>query len=211
MTIHPIRSLIRLAATGLLTLHLMSAPPAYAHKVSIFAWVESGTVHTESKFSGGKRVKGGKIEVFDHQGRSIHTGTTNDDGYHGFALPAGAEELKIVLTAGMGHTNHWTIRAEELGIAETGDGTTVSQTQPAASPSSPLTATDSSPNGLDAQAIETIVERALERKLAPIRSQLAEQRWTFRDILAGLGYILGLMGLASYIHYRKQTPGPKDP
>jgi nickel transport protein len=55
------------------------------------------------------------------------------------------------------------------------------------------------------------VERALERKLAPIRSQLAEQRWTFRDILAGLGYILGLMGLASYIHYRKQTPGPKDP
>jgi nickel transport protein len=211
MTIHPTRSLIQFAATGLLILHLMSAPPAYGHKVSIFAWVESGTVHTESKFSGGRRVKGGKIEVFDHQGRRIHTGTTNDDGYHGFTLPAGAKELKIVLTAGMGHTSHWTIRAEELGVAETGGNTTLSQGQPATLSSSSPIAADSSPTGLDAQAIETIVERVLERKLAPIRSQLAEQRWTIRDILAGLGYILGLMGLASYLHYRKQTPGPKAP
>jgi nickel transport protein len=211
MTTYRIRSLPQLAATALLVLYLASVPPAYGHKVSIFAWVESETVHTESKFSGGKRVKGGKIEVFDHQGRSIHTGTTNDDGYHGFALPAGAKELKIVLTAGMGHTNHWTIHAEELGIAETGDSITFGQNQPAAVPSSAPIVTSSSPDGLDAQTIETIVERALERKLAPIRSQLAEQRWTFRDIVAGLGYILGLMGLASYIHYRKQTPGPKDP
>jgi nickel transport protein len=189
----------------------MSAPPAYGHKVSIFAWVESGTVHTESKFSGGRRVKGGTIEVFDHQGRGIHTGTTNDDGYHGFALPAGAKELKIVLTAGMGHTNHWTIHVDEPGVAVTGESTTFSQSQPADLSSAPAIVTDGSPKGLDAQTIETIVERALERKLAPIRSQLAEQRWTIRDILAGLGYILGLMGLASYIHYRKQTSGPKDP
>lgn len=211
MTIHPIRALIQLAAIGLLILYLMSAPPAYGHKVSIFAWVESGKVHTESKFSGGKRVKGGKIEAFDHQGQRIHTGTTNDEGYHGFAVPAGAKELKIVLTAGMGHTNHWTIRAEELGAAEPHDSTTINQGQPATASSLPPTAIDSSPNGLDAQAIETIVERALERKLAPIRSQLAEQRWTIGDLFAGLGYILGLMGLASYVHYRKQTPGRKKP
>jgi nickel transport protein len=211
MTIYFIRSLPHLAAAGFLALMLMSAGPAYGHKVSIFAWIESGTVHTESKFSGGKKVKGGKIEAFDHQGRSVHTGTTNDDGYHGFAVPAGAKELKIVLTAGMGHTNHWTIRAEELGAAETGDSTTTSQDPPTTVSSSVPSGRDLSSNSLDAQSIETIVERALERKLAPIRSQLAEQRWGLRDILAGLGYILGLMGLASYVHYRKQTPGPKDP
>lgn len=211
MTIRPFRLPTQLAATGLLVLYLMTAPPAYGHKVSIFAWVEAGTVHTESKFSGGKRVKGGKIEAFDHQGRSVHTGTTDDDGYHSFAVPAGAKELKIVLTAGMGHTNHWTIHAEELGVAEPADNTTINQDQPRVASSPAPIATNRSSNGLDAQAIETIVERALERKLAPIRSQLAEQRWRITDILSGLGYILGLMGLASYVHYRKQTPRPKDP
>lgn len=211
MTIHHLRSVTQLSAIGLLLFNLMSVPPAYGHKVSIFAWVEAGTVHTESKFSGGRRVKGGKIEAFDHLGRSIHTGTTDDQGYHSFAVPAGAKELKIVLIAGMGHTNHWTIHAEELGVADTADDTTLNQDQPAVASSPAPIATNRSSNGLDAQAIETIVERALERKLAPIRSQLADQGWTLRDILAGLGYILGLMGLASYVHYRKQTPGPKDP
>jgi nickel transport protein len=210
MTIYHVRALARLAVTGLLVLYLlMSASPAYGHKVSIFAWVEAGTVHTESKFSGGKRVKGGKIDVFDHQGRRIHTGTTNNDGYHGFAVPAGAEELKIVLTAGMGHTNHWTLHAEELGAS--GDSATINQSQAAVVQSSSPIAADSSPDRLDAKTIETIVERVVERKLAPIRSQLTSQNWTLHDILAGLGYILGLMGLASYIHFRKQAPGPKDP
>jgi nickel transport protein len=203
--------LIRLAATGLPVICLMSAPPAYGHNVSIFAWVESDTVHTESKFSGGKRVRGGKIEAFDHQGRSIHTGTTNDEGYHGFAVPAGAKELKIVLTAGMGHTNHWTIRAEELGAAEVRDSPPIDQGRPEALPSPPAAAAERASTGLDAQAIEAIVERVVERKLAPIRSQLAGQGWTLRDVLAGLGYILGLVGLASYLHHRKQSPGRQAP
>jgi nickel transport protein len=212
MTCSSIHCLVRLVAIGLPLLCLISVPlPAYGHKVSIFAWVESGTVHTESKFSGGRRVKGGKIEVFDHQGRSIHTGTTNDEGYHGFALPADAKELKIVLTAGMGHTNHWTIGAGELGAAETSDTPTIEQGRPATpAPSAPMAAGSSS-NGLDAQTIETIVERVLEQKLAPIRSQLVGQGWTLRDILAGLGYILGLVGLASYLHHRNKSPGPHDP
>lgn len=211
MTIYCLRPLTQLTAAGFLALLLISAGPAYGHKVTIFAWVESGTVHTESKFSGGKRVKGGKIEAFDHQGRSIHTGITDDEGYHSFALPTGAKQLKIVLTAGMGHTNHWTVEAEELGAAEPHDNTTANQGQSvAASTPGPVVA-DRSSHGLDAQTIETIVEQALERKLAPIRSQLADQRWGLRDILAGLGYILGLMGLASYVHFRKQTQESKDP
>jgi nickel transport protein len=211
MIIFSLRSLTQLTAAGLLALLLMSAGPAYGHKVTIFAWVESGTVHTESKFSGGRRVKGGKIEAFDHRGRSIHTGITNDEGYYDFAIPAGVKQLKIVLTAGMGHTNHWTIQADELGAAEPHDNATASQGQTTAASTPSPVVPDRSSNGLDARTIETIVEQALERKLAPIRSQLADQRWGLRDILAGLGYILGLMGLASYMHFRKQTQKSKDP
>jgi nickel transport protein len=49
------------------------------------------------------------------------------------------------------------------------------------------------------------VESAVEKKLAPIKAQLAEQAWGLRDIMAGIGYILGLVGLASYLHHRKMV------
>jgi nickel transport protein len=62
-----------------------------------------------------------------------------------------------------------------------------------------------SPCRVDLQEIETIVERAVERKLTPIKAQLAGPAWGFRDIVAGIGYILGLMGLASYLHHRKTS------
>jgi nickel transport protein len=89
--------------------------PAAAHKVSVFAWVEGETVHTESKFSGGKKVKNGKIEVFDHRDQKVLDGVTDGQGYFAFPVHKDAHTLKVVLTAGMGHSNHWLITAQELG------------------------------------------------------------------------------------------------
>ena len=204
------RNLLRSsAATFLCAVLLASATPVQAHKVTIFAWVEAGQVHTESKFGGGKRVKNGKIEAFDHQNQIVHTGTTDQQGYHSFGVPAGAKQLKIVLIAGMGHTNHWIVRAAELGTDLKTDNATVTPLAPETPPVPNAQAEPNATVGLDAQAIETIVEQVLDRKLAPIRSQLAQRQWGLRDILAGLGYILGLMGLASYVHFRKQLTSLK--
>lgn len=187
---------------GLLLGLLVMVHAAHAHRVVVFAWVEGGTVHTESKFSGGKRVQGGKIEVYDDQDTKLLEGTTDAQGRLSFPIPK-ARQLKVVLTAGMGHSNHWVVRADELGDIPSapspgpGDHT---------SPSSPAVISQpANPTSLNAQTVEQIVERALEKKLAPLKAQLAEQSWGLRDIVAGIGYIIGLMGLASYIHYRKET------
>jgi nickel transport protein len=169
--------------------------PVLAHKVTVFAWIEGDTIHTESKFSGGKKVKGGKIEIFDQLDRKILEGTTDDQGNFAFSRPQNATAIKIVLTAGMGHTNFWRIAAEELG------GARAVQAQPSPNPQPETT----DEVHLNANAIEQIVERAVEKKLAPLKAQLAQQAWGLRDIVAGIGYILGLMGLASYIRYRKTT------
>ncbi|MGD9248198.1 MAG: hypothetical protein PVI60_09590, partial [Desulfobacteraceae bacterium] len=155
-------------------LHLLSSP-VYAHKVNVFAWVEGATVHTESKFSGGKKVKEGKIEVYDHLNRKVAEGVTDSQGYYAFLAPADAQTLKIVLTAGMGHSNHWQITSEELGHKPL-EGKTI----PA--PPSPGKHVFT---GVDAQSLEAIVERAVEKKLAPIKAQMAEQAWGLRDIVAG--------------------------
>lgn len=194
-------------AAALLALLLMFGGPAQAHMVSVFAWVDAGKVHTESKFSGGRYVKGGKIEVFDHRGQMIHNGTTDDKGNYAFDIPAGAKELKIVLTAGMGHQNHWIVKADELGIAPAGDTSPATPDQPSAPPAGDTGVSPQPSRALDVQTVETVVERVLERKLAPIRAHMIQQPWGLRDIVAGLGYILGLMGLASYLHHRRHASG----
>jgi len=86
---------------------------ANAHGVVVFAWVEGDTVYVESKFSGGRRVKQGKIIVTDPQGNELITGTTDENGEFSFKVPK-KSELKVVLLAGTGHRGEWTIAAGEI-------------------------------------------------------------------------------------------------
>lgn len=182
--------------------------PVQAHKVTIFAWIEGNTIHTQSKFSGGRPVKQGRIEVLDTHGTKLLEGTTDDQGLFAFAVPQ-KTDLKVVLTAGTGHGNHWVIKADEIeGMEPMGEniGTTqtpsVSRRQP--KPGDEPNRSPTAEACLDAHEVEHIVNQALEKKLAPLTARLAEQRWQWREIIAGIGYILGLVGLASYVHYRKR-------
>ena len=83
-------------------LFFLCAANASAHKVIVFAWVEGDTVYTESKFNGGKKVKGGQITVTDLQGSPLLTGQTDDQGKFSFRLPQ-KTAMKVELIAGMGH------------------------------------------------------------------------------------------------------------
>ncbi|GAI35935.1 unnamed protein product, partial [marine sediment metagenome] len=75
----------------------------FAHKVIIFAYVEGDRVYTESYFSDGKKCVDSKIEVFDKQGDKLLEGLTDEEGEFSFEVPPEDGDLKIVLTAGMGH------------------------------------------------------------------------------------------------------------
>ena len=58
-----------------------------------------------------------------------------------------------------------------------------------------------------AEDIQQAMERALDKKLGPVLKMLAESRERtpkLTDILGGVGYILGLLGIASYVYYRKR-------
>ena len=189
---------------------------ADAHKVSIFAWVEEDTVHTQSKFSGGKKVKNGKVEVFDTKGELLLKGHTDENGEFSFKVPK-ITELKIVLDAGMGHKNSWTLTVGE--VHEGVSATDASKPVPSdlaenrllsyhsgddiTNPSSPP---DDVTTVLSAKDVEAIVARQLEQKLKPLTRMLADAQEsgpTAGDIFGGIGYILGLVGLGVYIRYRK--------
>lgn len=93
---------------------LFAAAPAMAHKVNIFAYVENGTVHTESYFPDGKMVEQGVIEVLDGKGNKLLEGKTDKEGRFSFPLPAKKEDLTIVINASMGHRNSYLLKMTEM-------------------------------------------------------------------------------------------------
>ena len=181
--------------------------PALAHRVTVFAWVDGDTIHTESRFSGGNAVKEGKIAVYDEEGHVLVTGTTDEKGLFSFPVP-GRQTLKIDLEAGTGHKNFWVIDAQEFegDVASSKSG--AEQPHAQANSQQPHQPPSAQPAGLSQVEIEAIVERALKEKLAPIQRQLAADRQkgpTTRDVLAGIGYILGLVGVGAYVNYRRKA------
>lgn len=185
--------------------------PAHAHRVTVFAWTEGDQIHTESKFGNGKPVSGGKIVVFDDSGQELLTGTTDQEGGFTFVPPT-PPPIKIEILAGMGHKNHWIVEAEdEDDHATTNPMETPSKTTPAL-PQNVLT-DNAATLAVTAQEVETIVAKALDQKLAPIHKAIArqeqKQKNSVSDIFAGIGYILGLVGVGAYVHYRKKTNTPK--
>ena len=80
---------------------ILSTSSSFAHKVNIFAYVEKGTVYTESYFPDGKKVTDGLIEVYDSKDNKLLEGRTSKDGLFNFKIPAN-DNLKIVLTASLG-------------------------------------------------------------------------------------------------------------
>ncbi len=167
--------------------------PVLAHKVIIFAWVEGDTVFTESKFSGGRKATGARILVFDRAGKQLLEGETNDKGEFSFKIPK-LTDLRIALTAGMGHKGEWIIPESE--IKEAGG---VSEKKMAGESSQPIDV------GLSKEEIKELIEESLDRKLRPIVRMMTESQSkgpTITEIIGGIGYIFGLMGVAIYFKNR---------
>lgn len=200
---------IRFATALLLfgSLWLGFVSSAEAHRVTVFAWTEGDRIHTESKFANGKPVSGGKIVVLDGTGQELLTGTTDQEGGFTF-VPPKPPPLKIELLAGMGHKNHWIVEPEDGNDHTTANQMEAPSKTTPALPQNVLT-DNAAPLAVTAQEIETIVAKALDQKLAPIHRAIARQEQnqknSVRDIFAGIGYILGLVGVGAYVHYRKKV------
>jgi nickel transport protein len=177
---------------------------AAAHRVIVFAWVEGNTVHVESKFPGGRKVHHGHVRVYDAEGKLLIEGETDEKGAFDFQVP-GKSSLRIVLDAGMGHRAEWVIPAKEVqGALPEMAKDPVEPQEPTAHKGEAFT---SPASGVTLREIEATVEETVEKKLQPIVRMLAESRQqgpSFSEILGGIGYIVGLVGLGAYLHYRRK-------
>jgi nickel transport protein len=170
----------------------------WAHKVNVFAWVEGDTVFVEGYFPGGKKSQNSLVEVFNPAGAKLLEGRTNEKGEFSFKIPE-RTDLKIVLTASMGHKNDFIVPASDFQKVES-------------SPSSPAqsfteSAKNSSVHPADLSQLEGMIDKALDRKLAPVIKLIRDTRKegpSITEIVGGIGYIFGLFGLVMYFKSRKE-------
>ncbi len=184
---------------------ILSASPVFAHKVSIFAYAENGTIYTESYFPDGKPVANGRVEVYNSEGQLIQEGRTDKDGNFRFKIPA-IEDLTIVLDASMGHRAEYLMKSDELTGGKTSGapvGQNTGQGEKDAK-SAGLARQEENPRlasgDLTAEDIRKIVKEELAGQIEPVRRSVMDlekkEKVSVRDIFSGIGYILGLMGVA---------------
>ncbi|MDL2313729.1 cobalamin biosynthesis protein CbiL [Desulfovibrio sp. OttesenSCG-928-C14] len=184
-----------------LVLLLCLAGAALAHKVNVFAYVDGEAIQVEGYFTRSQKVRHGKVSVSDlATSQKLLEGTTDEQGLFRFRpdqdfLKTG-HGLSILLNAGEGHQSSWEIPAEELAnLAPSGAPLPPAQAAPL----------ESAP-AISAAELEAIINKALDAKLAPVKQALARQAESgpgLRDIIGGLGWILGLLGLAAYMKYKR--------
>ena len=174
----------------------------FAHKVNIFAYVEGGKIYTESYFNDGKKCIHSKIEVFDGQANKLLEGLTDEEGMFSFGVPPEDVidgDLKVVLTASMGHRAEYTIPANELG------GGIAESTQEKSEEPIPNVFPEIS--SFDLKEIQSLIENTLDEKLKPIMREIKksqEDRISPTEIIGGIGYIIGIFGMIAYFLSRKK-------
>ena len=178
---------------------LTTAPSVFAHKVYLFAWVEGDTVYTESYFRGKKKVRGGLIKVLDPSGKELLEGKTNENGEFSFKIPQ-KTDLRIILDATMGHRAEFNLKTDEIPeIAVRTDLAT--QNKESQVPFHPDVQ-------VDMEQIRIVMEKAIDERMKPVLRKLArlqeEKGPGLTDIIGGIGYIFGLMGLILYFKSRKK-------
>jgi len=168
--------------------------PAQAHKVMVFAYQEGGAVYAEGYFADGKKAQDSLVEVFGQDGAKLLEEKTDANGFVSFPLPD-VPEIKIVLTASMGHRAECTLKKDGGGVADIAKKDT-----PGAAPQAAA--------GIGENRIRDIVSEELDRKIAPLAREVAllhqEKGPSLTDIIGGIGYIIGIMGLLMYFKARRR-------
>lgn len=192
------------AAIGLLLACLDSS--AWAHKVYLHAVVRGGQIEGEVVFEGGQRVRHPKIEVVDAEGAPLGAVEGDDQGRFVFPIERRVEH-RLTARAGFGHSAQWRLAVDELPADV---GTRRGADTVAGSVAGGRDAAAGAPHTLDELAAEV---GEMVEQLAGLRRDLQRSRTELRlrDVLGGLGWIVGVWGLVAYLQGRVAKPRREAP
>jgi nickel transport protein len=183
------------------------ATAAAAHNVQVFAYLDGEIIRGEATVGGGKKAKNADILILDPDNKETLTSTKTDaDGSFSIAVKETGRQrtapLLVVLEAGPGHRAEWLLQPVEAELTAssrpqlTTNAPTDSQNHEITTPP------------LDADELRRLIGAVVEEKLVPVKQMIAHQQDSspgLKDILGGLGFIVGIGGIIAYAASRKQN------
>ncbi|MBB1076292.1 hypothetical protein HUU62_17950 [Rhodoferax sp. 4810] len=175
------------------------ATPSEAHQLKVFATAIGQEIDGRAYFANGAAASGAHIIISDQAGKQLTQLQPDAAGQFHYHAPA-AMDLRIIADSGDGHRAEWLITAAELS-APADTSSPMVFTAPTALPTPPVMA-----NQLDPMLIAAI-EEAVARRINPLRVELQHsiERLRLNDILAGIGYIVGVTGYFAWWRRRRDT------
>ncbi len=193
---------------------------AHAHRVFIYAYAQDGRIYTESGFGKDRPVVKGTVEIRNAKtGELLLSCEPDVAGKCDFAIPRAAREgrmdLAFTVFAGEGHQGGWRMAADEYlpPVQDAGAGGAESPghgeppVDAAATPPASLKELPEDLQDIVRNAVRQELAQQLEQQLGPIRRSLAAMQNPtpgLREIVGGLGWILGLCGVAALAYNRRK-------
>ncbi len=203
----------RMCRTLFILVFLLLVPQTgLAHKLHVFAWAEDGVIHGETAFQRGTKARNVTITIEDAASTTKLTRTTSDaNGVFSSPIPDVARQepidLRIIADAGSGHRSEWLMKASEYATTKA-----LVQPKKTTGPSGVHSNIEQHTDtikhiGISETTLRAIVREEVAAQLGTIRKMIvrhSDRGISLQDILGGLGYIMGITGLATYIIYRKE-------
>lgn len=194
------RRLIILA--GLLMAVAAVAPPALAHKIIVNTFVAGDTIEGEVGFSDGAMATDTPVTVRAPDGRVLGETRTDADGFFSFT-PTEAVEHVFRADLGAGHVAEARVPVADLPAVLSGGAAPVAEAEPATT--APVEDTRA-PQATLTPAMRQAIAEAVRDEVRPLWRELAsyKEKNDLQTILGGIGYIVGLFGVAFYLMGRQR-------
>lgn len=209
-----VRMLLRFSAPLFFAVFFLTGNTAHAHKVKIFAAVEGNIISGYAYYTSSSRPQNVPVVLTGPGGVIIDELQTDENGEFQIQARYRIDTL-VKLDSPDGHYAEWQITAEEFpaDLPPLTDDSVLKKTEnpPAAdfSDAVPQTAISEMKLPVSTDELASIVKMELlplQKQVNQIRAQLdqQEEKKRFQDILGGIGYLLGLTGIAFYFAAKRR-------
>ncbi len=184
---------------------------SHAHRVNLFAWFNGEKVVGKAYYSNGRPAEHAKIEIIGTRIGSRISCTTDEKGRFSFR-PPGMDIYRLILHAGQGHRATTLVHVKINKLTKNQDNLPSMKGKDL--PKSPGNHGFSSvealgKNGSSSKDVAKVVDKVLKVRLQPLYRAIediaiSQSRIKIKDVVSGLGYIIGIMGIWAYMSSKRK-------
>lgn len=204
------RSRFLVPAVIVLTSLILFSHTAQAHRMDLYVYVDGAVIHGETAYAPSGAPDSGQVRIFTPDGATLAELELEAGGTFRYQTPVRAD-LRIEVDTPDAHRATYTLSEDELpaGLPAWDPDALPELEDESVSPEAMTPPRPDTPEvTLDQGAIAAAVDQAVSRQTSVLRNEIAriEQQLRFRDILGGLGYIAGVVGLLAYLKFKPSRP-----